>query len=78
MTMTKRRVDILPRPEPVALRLDEAAAYVGVGTTCFLKAVASGRFPQPIEIERVKVWPRRALEDALYPSDPVCSFAGVK
>ena len=54
-------------PEPFALRREAAAAYVGLSAGHFDKAVDSGLFPQPVDLSGVKVWTRRALEQALDP-----------
>ena len=74
------RTRILPMPEPFALRREAAAAYVGLSAGHFDKAVDSGLFPQPVDLAGVKVWTRRALEQALDPSAGamVETFAGVQ
>ncbi len=61
------RTDILPKPEPYALRRAEAAAYVGLSAVHFDKAVDVGAMPAPIDLAGIKVWSRRALERALDP-----------
>ena len=50
--------------EPRGLNRDQAASYVGVGTSKFDEMVADGRMPGPKEIDRRKVWDRRGLDAA--------------
>lgn len=49
---------------PRGLNREEAAAYVGVGTTLFDAMVKDGRMPQPKEINSRKVWDRYRLDVA--------------
>ncbi len=74
------RARILPMPEPIALRRIQAAAYVGLSAGHFDKAVESGLFPHPVDLAGVKVWTRRALEQALDPNAGavVNTFSGVQ
>lgn len=46
------------------LRLEIAAAYVGVGRTKFLEMVEDGRMPAPRRIDGVRVWDIRDLDVA--------------
>lgn len=58
--------------EPRGLNREQAAGYVGVGTSKFDEMVADGRMPAPKEIDRRKVWDRRGLDlafDSLPSSD---------
>ncbi len=64
------RANILPKPEPYALRRAEAAAYVGLSAGHFDKAVDQGDMPAPVDLAGIKVWSRRALERALDPGAP--------
>lgn len=50
--------------EPRGLNREQAAGYVGVGTSKFDEMVADGRMPGPKEIDRRKVWDRRGLDAA--------------
>ncbi len=61
------RARILPLPEPIALRREAAAAYVGLSAGHFDKAVDKGDMPKPTDLAGVDVWPCRALERALDP-----------
>jgi predicted DNA-binding transcriptional regulator AlpA len=49
---------------PRGLRLDRAAAYVGMGKTKFLELVDDGRMPKPLCIDGIKVWDRLDLDAA--------------
>jgi hypothetical protein len=44
------------------LRREEAASYIGIGTTKFDELVADGRMPLPKCIDARKVWDIRALD----------------
>jgi excisionase family DNA binding protein len=46
------------------LSMDEAARYIGVGTTTFLDMVEKGRMPKPREINSRRVWDIRELDIA--------------
>jgi predicted DNA-binding transcriptional regulator AlpA len=50
---------------PAALRLDEAAAYVGVSVSHFLKAREQRVLPKPVNLLGAKVYLRRDLDQAL-------------
>jgi excisionase family DNA binding protein len=62
----KRRGDHLPANlPPRGLSREEAAAYVGVGTTKFDEMVADGRMPKPVPgFDGRNVWDRRALDQS--------------
>jgi predicted DNA-binding transcriptional regulator AlpA len=49
---------------PRGLCRDEAARYVGIGTTLFDQMVLDGRMPQPRIINSRTVWDRLQLDDA--------------
>lgn len=58
-----------PRPDPIAwvprgLSRDEAARYIGVGSTKFDELVARRRMPAPLKIDGRAVWDRFALDAA--------------
>ena len=48
--------------EPRGLNREQAATYVGVGTSKFDEMVLDGRMPQAKEIDRRKVWDRKGLD----------------
>jgi predicted DNA-binding transcriptional regulator AlpA len=47
------------------LRLEDAAGYVGLGTTKFSELVAAGRMPKPVRIDGSVRWDRRQIDAAL-------------
>ncbi|CCV08648.1 conserved hypothetical protein [Mesorhizobium metallidurans STM 2683] len=49
---------------PRGLTREEAARYIGVGTTLFDEMVADGRMPKPKRINSRAVWDRVALDIA--------------
>ena len=49
---------------PLGLGRDDAANYVGVGTTKFDQMVKDGRMPQPREIDSRILWDRTEVEVA--------------
>ena len=49
---------------PRGLSRDEAARYVGIGTTKFDDMVKDGRMPKPKRIDGRTVWDRIALDSA--------------
>ncbi len=55
---------IIPASERLGLSRDEAAEYVGVGTTLFDQMVKDGRMPAPKLINSRKVWMRPKIEKA--------------
>lgn len=61
--MTRRTADSLAYP-PRGLCREEAARYVGVGTTKFDEMVADGRMPRPKRVDGRTVWDRIALDAA--------------
>lgn len=46
------------------LRLEEAAAYVGIGRTKFQQMIEDGRMPRPRRIDGRHVWDMRDLDTA--------------
>jgi excisionase family DNA binding protein len=57
----------LDKPMPLprrGLRLEEAAAWVGIGRTKFVAMVEDGRMPAPRKIDGAKVWDVRELDVA--------------
>lgn len=55
------RIDVAPRR---GLSRDEAARYVGVGTTKFDQMIEAGEMPRPIAIGGRRIWDIRALDAA--------------
>jgi predicted DNA-binding transcriptional regulator AlpA len=55
------RLDIAPRR---GLNREEAARYVGVGTTKFDEMVDRGEMPKPIHVGGRRIWDIRALDAA--------------
>jgi predicted DNA-binding transcriptional regulator AlpA len=53
----------LPYP-PRGLCREDAALYIGVGTTTFDMMVGDGRMPKPIRIGKRVVWDRLKIEAA--------------
>lgn len=49
---------------PRGLCREDAALYIGVGTTTFDKLVDEGRMPKPIRIGKRVVWDRLKIEAA--------------
>lgn len=47
---------------PRGLSRDEAARYVGVGTTKFDEMVRDGRMPRPKRVDGRNIWDRMAIE----------------
>lgn len=65
MTTRAARIAALPPGlAPRGLSRDEAAAYVGIGTTKFEQMVADGRMPPPKQIDGRRVWDRLRLDAA--------------
>jgi len=61
------RTDIRPDPlsyPPRGMSREEAARYIGVGTTLFDEMVADGRMPKGKRINGRIVWDRYALDAA--------------
>lgn len=57
------RIGSLPE-WPRGMRLPVAAAYVGVSENTFRRQVAAGVWPQPTDVEGIKLWDRKALDEA--------------
>lgn len=55
--------DTLAYP-PLGLSREEAARYVGVGTTTFDRLVDEGRMPRPVRVGKRAIWDRVKLEAA--------------
>lgn len=51
----KRSLVICPR-DPVGLSMDEAAAFLGIGATLFLRLVEDGRMPRPRRADGRRIW----------------------
>ena len=51
-------------PWPRGLSREQAAAYVGLGTTFFKQLVAEEKFPKPVKIGARLVWDIRELDAA--------------
>lgn len=49
---------------PRGLSREEAARYIGVGTTTFDRLVAEGRMPRPVRVGKRTIWDRLKLEAA--------------
>lgn len=49
---------------PRGLNREEAAEYIGVGTSKFDEMVVDGRMPPPKEIDSRRVWDRHRLDTA--------------
>lgn len=47
---------------PRGLSREEAARYVGIGTTKFDEMVKAGRMPQPKQLDGRTIWDRFALD----------------
>lgn len=50
---------------PRGLRADRAAAYLGMSRTKFLELVDSGRMPDAMVIDSMKLWDRFDLDAAI-------------
>jgi predicted DNA-binding transcriptional regulator AlpA len=59
----KRLQDELAYP-PRAMRADQAAAYLSISRSTFLKSVDEGKMPKPIRIDGITLWDRLALDVA--------------
>jgi len=57
------RADPIAYP-PRGLNREEAARYIGIGTTKFDELVADGRMPKPKRVDGRNVWDRIALDAA--------------
>lgn len=63
--MTRRAAPANLPFEPRGLSREEAAAYVGVGTTHFDKMVSEGRMPKPFRLDGRVIFDRKALDRRL-------------
>ncbi len=52
----------LPLPSPRGLNREQAAEYIGIGTTFFDKLVSEGTISKPITLGARKVWDRAKLD----------------
>jgi predicted DNA-binding transcriptional regulator AlpA len=50
---------------PRGLSREQAATYVGIGTTFFDKQIALGVYPEPVRVGVRKLWDRVQLDSAL-------------
>jgi predicted DNA-binding transcriptional regulator AlpA len=50
---------------PRLFRLEQAAAYLGMGRTKFLELVEKGKLPKPMHIDSMRAWDRQALDTAV-------------
>lgn len=55
--------DSVPYP-PRGLNREEAARYVGVGTSMFDRLIAEGRMPRPLRVGKRVIWDRLKIEAA--------------
>ena len=55
--------DSVPYP-PRGLSREEAARYVGVGTSMFDQLIAEGRMPRPLRVGKRLIWDRLKIEAA--------------
>jgi predicted DNA-binding transcriptional regulator AlpA len=62
--MTRRRADIHCPREPIGLSREEAARFIGIGSTLFDKLVDSGQMPGPRSVAGRMVWHAGELERA--------------
>lgn len=68
--MTQLRPDPISYP-PRGMSRDEAARYIGVGTTKFDEMVADGRMPRPKRVDGRVIWDRLRLDAAFSDIDDV-------
>jgi excisionase family DNA binding protein len=59
--MAEKLQDHLAYP-PRLLRADRAAAYLGIGTSTFMRLVAEGKLPKPKRLCGVPTWDRYRLD----------------
>lgn len=50
---------------PRLMRAEQAARYVDVSRSAFLRLVEEGIFPKPVKIRGVVCWDRHELDDAV-------------
>lgn len=58
------KISTLRRYAPLGLKREDAATFIGVGTTKFDEMVLDGRMPLPRCIDSRRVWDRNELEAA--------------
>lgn len=61
-TMPRRAAVLPPSLPPRGLSREQAAAYIGIGSTKFDELVQDGRMPKPKLIDGRNVWDIRALD----------------
>lgn len=61
---TRNRYPSLPAPERRGLNREEAATFIGIGSSKFDAMVADGRMPKPKQIDGRRVWDVRALDQS--------------
>jgi excisionase family DNA binding protein len=54
--MSRARGSIACPRDPVGLSMEEAAAFLGVGATLFLRMVEDGRMPRPRRADGRRIW----------------------
>jgi predicted DNA-binding transcriptional regulator AlpA len=62
--VSQRRREYTPTCEPLGLRREDAAAYVGISASLFDQMVADARMPEPRLINSCTVWDREELRAA--------------
>ena len=50
--------------QPRGLRRDNAARYIGIGTTKFHELVCKGKLPEPVKIDGCVIWDVKKLDTA--------------
>lgn len=61
-----RFADITCPREPIGLRREEAARYVGISAATFDRLVEKGTLPGARELGSLKVWSARELDEAFH------------
>lgn len=61
--MTEKLADNLSYP-PRLMRIERAAAYLGMSVSSFQKLVDEGTLPQPLRVKSIVAWDRQALDAA--------------
>lgn len=64
MTLGRRTVSLPPTLAPRGLSREEAAAYLGIGTTLFDELVKAGTLPAARRLRRAVRWDRHELDFA--------------
>jgi predicted DNA-binding transcriptional regulator AlpA len=67
-----------PRVEPLGYRLDQLAEALGSSPRLIQKEVSAGRFPRPVKIGRVSVWPVEVLREFLAQQQAAGGRRGVR